>query len=339
MTRLPLDAVDPDRVRVGISSCLLGEEVRYDGGHKRDRYVTQVLARHFELVSFCPEVAIGLDVPRPPIHLRGDPADPRAVGVDDPSLDVTDALDAYGHRVAAAIDGLSGYLFKKDSPSCGVWNVRIHPEHGEGAPARTGTGRYAAAIRTQRPLLPVEEEGRLGDPALRDQFVLRVLVYHRWQCLRAAGATPARLVAFHAEHEYLLPAHDPQRYRRMGRLVAGAGRGDPDALADAYAAELMAALEKPAGRRAHYNALQHAAGQLRGRIDAGERAGLHDAIERYAAGDAPLVEPMTLLRHHRARHGSDWLARRRYLDARPARARDPHRPARAARFGRARDSC
>ena len=323
MTETALDRVDPSRVRVGVSSCLLGEPVRYNGGHKRDRYVTDVLARHFEFVPFCPEVAIGLGVPRPPIHLRGDPADPRVVGVSDPSLDVTEALDAYGRRIGAAIDGLSGYLFKKDSPSCGVWRVRVHPAHGNGSPARSGTGRYAAAIRARQPLMPVEEEGRLNDPGLRDQFVLRVLVYHRWQCLRAAGPAARDLVAFHTEHKYLLLAHDPGRYRALGRLVADAGRRDPATLLAEYGRELMSAIEKPAGRRAHYNALQHAAGHLRAQLDADDRAELHDAIDRYGAGDAPLLEPLTLLRHHRRRHGSDWLVRQRYLDAGPAVERGP----------------
>jgi len=315
---VPVDRVDPQRIRIGVSACLLGEEVRYNGGHKRDRYVTEVLGRHFDLVPWCPEVAIGLGVPRPPIHLRGDPAAPRVVGVQDTAPDTTAALNEYGERIGGAIDGLSGYLFKMDSPSCGLWRVRVYPEHGSGPSQRTGTGVYAAAIRRLRPLLPVEDEGRLNDPALRDQFVLRVCVHHRWQCLCAAGASARTLVAFHTEHKYLLLAHDQQRCRRLGRLIAAAGSHDPEAIAERYGPELMAALEKPAGRRAHVNALQHLAGHLRDHLHAADRCELRDAIERYGRGDAPFAEPLRLLRHHRRRNGSDWLGRQRYLDAGPA---------------------
>jgi len=196
--------VDPERVRVGVSACLVGQKVRYDGDDKFDPTVAESLAHHFELVTFCPEVAIGLGVPRPPIHLRGDPDVPRVLGNDDPSLEVTEALADEGERVAAGIGGLSGYVFKGGSPSCGVDDVPVFADDGGDTPAASGTGRYAAAIRAAHPLLPIETERRLADAAVRDQFVLRVGVFHRWQCLRAAGVGAADLTAFHAAHKYLL---------------------------------------------------------------------------------------------------------------------------------------
>lgn len=243
MSDIPIERVEPDRVRVGVSACLLGDAVRYDGGHKHDMHVSDDLGRRFELVPFCPEVAIGMGVPRPAIRLTGDAAAPRALGADDPALDVTAPLTAYGERVGASIDGLSGYVFKKGSPSCGLRGVPVYAGDGRDTASGAGTGLYAAAIRRLRPLLPVEEEDRLADPALRERFVLRVQVYHRWQCLRAAGVTTGALAGFHAAHEHLLPPREHERHRRMDRLVAASGAHDPEALADQYGAELMAALE------------------------------------------------------------------------------------------------
>lgn len=243
MSDVPLERVEPNRVRVGVSACLLGDAVRYDGGHKHATHITDDLGRRFELVPFCPEVAIGMGVPRPAIRLVGDPGTPRARGVDDPAMDVTAALTAYGERVGVSVDGLSGYVFKKGSPSCGLGGVPVYPADGGDTASGAGTGLYAAAIRRLQPLLPLEEEDRLADLALRERFVLRVQVYHRWQCLRAAGVTARALADFHAAHEHLLLAREHERHRRMRRLVAESGAHDPEALADEYGAELMAALE------------------------------------------------------------------------------------------------
>jgi uncharacterized protein YbbK (DUF523 family) len=164
-------------IRIGISSCLLGERVRYDGGHKRDAYIIETLGRHFEFVPICPEVAIGLGVPRKPIKLVGDPRSPRAVCVDDPTLDVTDKLSAYGARMARELDGISGYILKSRSPSCGMEGVEVFPS------VATAAGLYARAFMDLQPLLPVEEEDRLADPALRENFIERVYDYRRRQDL------------------------------------------------------------------------------------------------------------------------------------------------------------
>lgn len=243
MSDTPLERVEPGRVRVGVSACLLGEAVRYDGGHKRNARVTEDLARHFELVPLCPEVAIGMGVPRPPIRLTGDPGNPAARGVDDPAMDVGAAIRAYGERVGASIDGLSGYVFKKGSPSCGLGGVPVYPAAGGDAASGAATGLYAAAIRRLQPLLPVEEEDRLEDPALHARFLLRVLVYHRWRCLRAGGMSARALARFHVTHAGPLLAHDRERRQRLERLVAAAHARDPEASAEEYGIELMAALE------------------------------------------------------------------------------------------------
>ena len=237
--------VEGDRVRVGVSSCLLGAAVRYDGGHKRHAWITGPLSRCFELVPVCPEVAIGLGTPRPPIRLVRTGGEVRVRGVADPSRDLTCALRDYARSTAARLaGGISGYLFKSASPSCGMEGVEACDESG--APAGWGAGAYAGALRSAMPLLPCEEEGRLGDPGRRESFVERVFVFHRWQKLERSGLTPARLVEFHTAHESLVLAHDEAAGRRMGRLVARAGEPGLEALAAEYARELMGALERRA---------------------------------------------------------------------------------------------
>lgn len=298
-------------LRLGISSCLLGQRVRYDGNHKRDSYVADTLARHFELVPVCPEVAVGLGVPRPPIRLVGGVTQPRAVGADDPALDVTAALAACGRRQARALDGICGYIFKSKSPSCGLERVKVYPR-GAGAP-RVGTGIYAAAFRAAAPLVPLAEEGRLNDPALRDNFLERAFAYHRWRELNAAGVTAARLVDFHTAHKLVLMAHGPARYTALGRVIARAGRGGVRMTAARYIEGFMQALAHPATRRMHANVLMHVAGYLKRQLDAGDRAELRDAIEAYRTTAMPLLVPITLLRHHFRRHPDPWIGRQAYL--------------------------
>jgi len=303
------------RIRIGISSCLLGQEVRYDGGHKHSGYITQTLARHFEFVPFCPEVAIGLGIPRPPIRLVQTPAGVRARGVDQPDRDVTDALKAYGTRIAGEIGGFSGYLFKKGSPSCGMERVKIYTE--QGMPATSGAGLHAEAIMAAHPLLPVEEEGRLMDPVLRENFIERVFVHHRWQQLLASGLSAQKLVDFHTEHKFSVLAHHEETYRAMGRLVAEAGERDLDELAGEYFHALMTALKHRATRRRHTNVLMHVMGYLKKYIDSGDKAELLDLIDRYRNGQLPLIVPITLLKHHLRRFPDPYINRQVYLNPHP----------------------
>jgi len=306
-----------DRIRVGISSCLLGESVRFDGGHKRDAYVNGTLARYFELVPVCPEVAIGLGVPREPIRLVGTGQGVRVLGVRNAELDVTDALRDYGRRMARELDDLSGYILKRASPSCGMERVKVY--RPDGTPAGvTGAGAYAQAFMAARPLLPVEEEGRLGDPALRENFVTRVFVYHRWQRICARGLTPAALVDFHTRHKLLVMAHSQAAYRRLGRLVAEAGAGDVTSLGERYLWELMTTLKRRAGRGQHANVLQHLQGFLKKALDAEDRAELAETIDAYRRGLVPLVVPLTLLKHHFRRHPHPYVERQHYLEPHPA---------------------
>ena len=307
---------EPARIRVGISSCLLGAAVRYDGGHKRDAYINGTLSRCFEFVPVCPEVAIGLGTPRPPIRLVRTDGGIRVRGRDDPSRDVTDELRGFARETAARLgDGISGYIFKRASPSCGMERVKVYD--AKGMPAGRSAGAYAGALMAAMPLLPCEEEGRLGDPDLRENFIERVLVFDRWQRLVRAGLTPSGLVEFHTTHKFLVLAHNQAAYRRMGRLVARAGEPGLEALAAEYAQELMTALKRRATRGRHANVLEHLFGFVSRHLDAADRAEMVDVLADYRAGLLPRLVPVTLLKHHFRRHPNPYVERQVYLDPHP----------------------
>lgn len=311
------------KIPIGISSCLLGAEVRYDGGHKQDAYIIGTLGRHFEFVPICPEMAIGLGVPREPIRLMADGDGAlRAVGVRNPALDVTGRLEALGRETAvrlasasAAHTGVCGYIFKSKSPSCGMARVKVF---GYGAtPRRDGRGVHARVLMDVLPSLPMEEEGRLGDPALRENFVERVFVYRRWQALTAAGLTAAGLVDFHSRHRLLVMAHSQAAYRRLGRRVAQMGTLPLESLAVEYFADLMESLQRKATRQSHTNVLQHLMGYLKKALDAGDKAELLECLDAYRLGRVPLIVPITLLKHHFRRHPHANVARQYYLEPHP----------------------
>lgn len=296
-------------IRLGISSCLLGHNVRYDGLHKRDDFIADTLARYVEFLPLCPEVAIGLGVPRPPIHLVGDAAAPRARGVEDDTLDVTPALSEYGLRMAREHSSISGYVFKNRSPSCGVDKVPL-----QGADGRRGArGIYAAALMAALPLLPVAQEEELDDALLRENFLERVLVYHRWQKMAAQGVSAARLVDFHTAHKLVVMAHGNEYYRHIGRLVAALGRGDLARQADDCLQALMTALTHRATLKRHTNVLMHLMGYLKRQLSAQDKVELLDVIHAYRLGHAPLLAPQTLLRQYFQRYPHAYVQRQYYL--------------------------
>ena len=303
------------RPRVGISSCLLGQQVRFDGGHKKNGFVTGPLAEFFDFVPVCPEVGIGMTVPREPIRLVGDLDRPRAVGVRDPGLDVTEALEGFARRQAVMLADISGYVLKKDSPSCGMERVKVYLD--KGGAERKGAGVYARVLMEQAPLLPVEEEGRLNDPVLRENFVSRVYVYRRWQDLLASGLTAARLVDFHTRHKYLVMAHSQAAYQRLGRLLSNLSGVDIGAVAQRYIEELMLTLKRRVSRKRHSNVLQHMMGYLKRSIDSDDKAELVQAIDAYRNEETPLVVPITLLRHYFRRHPDPYMERQYYLRPHP----------------------
>lgn len=307
--------MNPDEIVIGISSCLLGQAVRYDAGHKHNRYITGNLGDYFTFRPFCPEVAIGLGIPRPPIRLVQTAGGIRVRGVDDPARDVSDALRAYAQQTLAQLQDISGYLFKKGSPSCGMERVKVYDE--QGVTVDKGRGLFANTVIEALPELPVEEEGRLMDPVLRENFIARVFIYHRWQCLLAAGLTPAGLVDFHSRHKYILLAHDEVAYRELGRLVAGAGKADLPSLAQAYVRRLMATLKTPATPERHANVLMHVMGYLKRQLRREDKAELLDLIEAYRQRQVPLIVPVTLMKHFLRRFPDDYINSQYYLNPHP----------------------
>ena len=303
-----------DRIPVGISSCLLGEQVRHDGGHKRNDYIRETLSRYFDLQPFCPEVAAGLGVPRPPVRLVQTVGGVRALGVGDTALDVTERLRETAEARRAWHAGLCGYLLKKDSPSCGMERVRRYPE-GRDQPVRDGRGLYAERLMANFPLLPVEEEGRLMDPALRENFVRRVYVLWRWRQATAGGLSARMLTEFHARHKLILMSHDQNRARELGRLAAA--EGDLAARAETYIHGVMDTLKQVASRGNHVNVLQHIQGYLKRELDAEDKAEMVEVIEAYRLGNVPLVVPLTLLRHHFRKAPDPFIANSWYLDPYP----------------------
>lgn len=303
------------RLRIGISSCLLGERVRWDGGHKQDDWITERLARWAEFVPVCPEIEAGMGVPREPVHLEEAGGRLRMISVRT-RQDWTTAMRRSARARIRQLERLhlAGYVLKKDSPSCGMERVRVHAENGRSA--RRGTGLFAGQLMRRMPLLPVEEEERLRDPGLRESFIERVVAYGR---LRRVMQSQSRghLVAFHTAHELILLSHSPRRNRELGRLVAGAKRGRPASLALAYGAAFMAALQIPATVPKHCHALQHAAGFLRRSLNAVEKREFEKVLEDYRKNRVPRIVPLTWLRHQATRHGIEYLQAQIYLHPHP----------------------
>jgi uncharacterized protein YbgA (DUF1722 family)/uncharacterized protein YbbK (DUF523 family) len=312
----PLAPPAAEEIRIGISACLLGENVRYDGGHKRDAFLTGALARFVTFVPVCPEVEVGMGVPRPAIRLERTGAELR---LRDPRHDVdhTAAMRRWAEARVTAIEklGLSGFVLKKDSPSCGMERVKVHS--GKGPGVRNGVGLFAEVLLRRMPLLPVEEEGRLNDLALRESFVERVFAHRRLTALLRGRWSVGDLVRFHSTEKLLLLAHRPEAYRSLGRLVAGA-KGLPRAeLARAYGEGYMAALRTPATRGRHANVIEHMAGYFKDRLGAAEKAELRETVADYRRGLVPLVVPLTLVRHHLRLHGAPYLEGQTYLEPHP----------------------
>ncbi|MFF7705950.1 DUF1722 domain-containing protein [Pseudomonas sp. NPDC007930] len=306
----------PAKPRIAISACLMGEEVRYNGGHKQSRYCRGLLSDYFEFVPVCPEVAIGLGIPRQPIRLVGEASNPRALGTVDNRLDATAALAEYGREMAAKLDDVCGYIFMQKSPSCGVERVKVYRE--DGLPQfETGSGIYARVFCESRPSLPVEEEGRLCDPVLRENFIVRVYAYAAWQQLLAQGLSRHGLTDFHARYKYQLMASHPQQYKALGKLLGMATTASLEEVAAQYFSGLMQALKRPATRGTHANVLMHISGYLRHYLNPSDKEELRALILQYRDGIVPLVVPLTLLKHLFRLHPDRYIAQQVYLQPHP----------------------
>ena len=303
-------------IRIGVSSCLLGNQVRYDGGHKRDGFLVETFGRYVEWVPVCPEVEVGLGIPRPTLRLERAGDDIRLV-MPKTGEDYTDPMRRYAVKrvVMLGADDLCGYILKKDSPSCGMERVKVYD--GNTIPGRNGRGLFADALMRRYPNLPVEEEGRLNDPPLRENFVERVFAYRRLRSFFERGWTVGGLIAFHTAHKLQLMAHAPKGYEQIGRLVAGAKGVPRTELRDRYEAEFMATLAAMATKKRHTNVLQHIVGYFKKQLDDASRRELLEVIEDYHTGLVPLVVPLTLVRHYVRRFEIAYLEGQLYLEPHP----------------------
>ncbi len=303
-----------EKIPIAISSCLLGQEVRYDGGHKHNGYITETLGEYFEFTAFCPEVAIGLGIPRPTIQLVQVSGAIRVCGSKDPKLDVTEQLQDYARHVLPELEGICGYIFKRASPSCGMERVKVYRD---GNLVGTDRGIYAATIMQALPELPVEEEGRLMDPVLRENFIERVFVYHRWLQFKHGGFSAAGLVEFHTIHKFTLLAHDEIIYRELGRLIAYVGSANLKEVAQQYVRLLMQALSSPATRKTHTNVLMHIMGYIKDELSAEDKQELLEILDKYRLGQLPLIVPITLIKHYLRRFPNDYIRQQVYLNPHP----------------------
>jgi uncharacterized protein YbgA (DUF1722 family)/uncharacterized protein YbbK (DUF523 family) len=307
------------RPRLGISSCLIGEKVRYDGGHKHDSYLTQTLARYFELVPFCPERSIGLPTPRNPIRLVSAPGSSaiHAVEVHDASLDYTEKPDRYARQVSAELSEFCGYIVKRDSPSCGMEGVSVH--EGETVPpVRRGVGVFTARLMAERPGLPFEDEGRLADPLLRQNFICRIFTMARWQEMKAEGLVKQRLLEFHARHKFLILAHHEATYRELGRILSDLSAADVESIAATYLDLLMQGLRHLVSPGKHANVLMHLMGFVKDRLSPEEKSALLRLIDAHQRGEVPVMTPINLLNQLLQRYPHEYISRQYYLRPAPA---------------------
>lgn len=303
-------------IKLGVSTCLLGEQVRFDGGHKHDRYITDELGRYFSFVAVCPEVGCGLPIPRESMRLEGDPAAPRLM-TNKTRIDLTDQMQAYCNRTVEelAAEDLCGFIFKKDSPSSGLFRVKVY---NNGMAAKNGSGLFAATMVKRFPLLPMEEEGRLHDPHLRENFIERVFSYRRWKDFLAEGPALGQLVRFHTNHKLLMMAHSPEVYRTMGALVAHAKELPLPELLQRYEELFMKGLALHATFKKNTNVLQHLMGYFKHQLTADEKQELLEVIGQYHDQLTPLIVPITLIRHYVRKYDQQYLKEQVYLAPHPA---------------------
>jgi len=307
----------PEPVRILVSACLLGEKVRYDGGHKRDLFLNETLSPFVEWVRVCPEVDCGLPVPREAMRLVGDPKRPRLVTART-GIDHTERMERWAKARLEELSGLDlcGYICKKDSPSSGMERVKVYAPDG-GIPARTGAGVFTRMFMERFPRIPVEEEGRLTDPVLREMFVERVFCLRRFRDLLARPSSRGALVDFHTDHKLLLLSHDRGHYEEMGRLVAGAKTVPIESLYRKYEEIFMAALAHKATTKKCADVLSHMMGYFKNDLSSIEKHEMIEVIDQYRLRLLPLVVPVTLIRHYVRKYDVAYLARQVFLHPHP----------------------
>jgi len=305
-----------DPIKLGISTCLLGENVRYDGGHKLDHFLTDTLGKYVEYVPVCPEVECGLPIPRESMHLEGDPKSPRLVTTRT-NIDQTERMVKWANKRVKELEreDLCGFIFKSKSPSSGMERVKVFNE--KGMPVWKGVGMFTRVFMDYFPLIPVEEEGRLHDPGLRENFIERIFTMRRWREGLTRKKNVGNLVDFHTRHKLLVLSHSDKIYRMMGKLVAG-GKGVPvKALYGKYEILLMEALKLKTTTRKNTNVLQHMMGYFKKQLSPDEKQELLEVIEQYRQGFIPLIVPITLINHYTRKYTEQYLSKQIYLKPHP----------------------
>ncbi len=305
-----------ERIKIGISSCLLGENVRWDGGHKLDHFLRDTLGQFVAYVPVCPEVEAGFGVPRETMRLVGDVDNPRLIK----TRSLTDHTDQMRHWAKTRVkelekENLCGYIFKKDSPSSGLMRVKVYNE--KGMPEKKGVGLFAREFVNHFPLIPVEEEGRLHDPRLRENFIEQIFALKRWRDTVAEQPGIASGVDFHSRNKLLLMSHSPEYARSMGKLVAGAKKMGPGAFRREYEAQLIAALRLKPTVKKHVNVLQHIMGYFKKQLSADEKQELLEILDQFRAGHVPLLVPATIVNHYVRKYDQPYLKRQTYLNPHP----------------------
>ena len=306
-----------ETIKIGVSSCLLGKEVRYNGGHSHDRYITDILGQHFDFVDVCPEVEAGFGIPRETMRLVGDPDAPRLV-TSRTGKDLTDIMATWAKKKVEELEkeNLCGFIFKSKSPSSGMERVKVYTEKGRPGNNK-GVGLFALAFMVRFPLIPVEEEGRLHDAVLRENFIERIFALKRWRELAGQQKSRGDLVAFHTGHKLQIMSHSQKHYTEMGRLVARAKDFSPGLLYEQYKAMFMQALTLKATVKKNVNVLQHMAGYFKKMLTGDEKQELQEVIKQYHQGYTPLIVPITLVNHYVRKYNQDYLRKQYYLNPHP----------------------
>jgi uncharacterized protein YbgA (DUF1722 family)/uncharacterized protein YbbK (DUF523 family) len=305
-----------EKIKLGISTCLLGENVRYDGGHKLDRFFTETLGQYVDYVPVCPEVECGLPIPRESMHLEGDPDSPRLV-TSRTKQDMTDRMVRWAKKRVVNLEkqDLCGFIFKSNSPSSGMERVKVYDR--KGVPAKKGVGIFARVFMDVFPLIPVEDEGRLNDPEIRENFIERIFALKRWRETLARKESRGNLVDFHTRHKLLILSHNPKHYQTMGKLVAKAKDFPLKELYQQYQALLMEALQLKTTPKKNSNVLMHMMGYFREELSSDEKKELLEVIENYRREVLPLIVPVTLMKHYVRKYDQPYLKEQVYLNPHP----------------------
>jgi len=304
------------KITIGISTCLLGENVRYNGGHALNRFLRDTLGKYVHYVPVCPEVECGFGIPRETFRLVGDPKQPRLV-TSHTDVDHTDRMEAWARKRVAELEmeDICGFIFKSDSPSSGMERVKVYDD--KGVLRKIGVGVFARVFMEHFPLTPAEEDGRLHDPLLRENFIERIFTYRRYREVIEEKKQIGNLAEFHTRNKLLLMAHSPKHLEQMGHLVAHAKRLSKKEFIAEYEKLLMEAMSLKSSTAKHTNVLHHIMGYFKKNLSTDEKRELLEVVDEYRQGLIPLIVPVTLMNHYVRKYDEAYLQGQVYLNPHP----------------------